>query len=100
MFGILPAIFHALKYGGTIFIDEIGNGLNPNLTSLLIQLFCSKEVNPNNAQMICSSHETVLLQDNIRRDHVWFLHKNEFGESRIKRMSAFSGTRTSDNIAK
>lgn len=100
LFGILPAIFRALKFGGTILIDEIENGLHPNLTRILIELFNSKKTNPYNAQMICSSHETILIKDNIRRDQIWFLHKNKYGESKIKRLSTFPGTRISDDIAK
>lgn len=100
LFGILPAIFRALRSGATIFVDEIENGLHPNLTKVLIELFNSKETNQFNAQLICSSHDTLLLKNNIRRDQVWFLHKNRYGESKIKRLSKFPGTRTSDDIAK
>jgi len=100
LFGILPAIFDALKSGGTIFVDEIENGLHPNLTKVLVSLFNSSEVNRFNAQLICSSHDTLLLKENVRRDQVWFLHKNKYGESSIKRLSSFPGTRTSDDIAK
>lgn len=100
LFGILPAIFKALSTGGTIFVDEIENGLHPNLTKILIALFNSPDANPLNAQLICSSHETLLLRENVRRDQVWFLHKNKYGESSINRLSTFPGTRTTDDIAK
>lgn len=100
LFGILPAVFDTLVAGGTMFVDEIENGLHPNLTKVLIALFNSSETNPNNAQLICSSHETLLLKENVRRDQVWFLHKNKYGESSIKRLSTFPGTRTSDDIAR
>ncbi len=100
LFGILPIIFKTLKDGGTIFVDEIENGLHPNLTKMLVELFNSPESNKNNAQLICSSHETLLLKEKVRRDQVWFLHKNQFGESSIKRLSEFPGTRITDDIAK
>ena len=100
LFGILPILFKTLRSGGTIFVDEIENGLHPNLTKMLISLFNSKETNPFNAQLICSSHETLLLKNNVRRDQVWFLHKNEFGESSITRLSEFPGTRITDDVAK
>lgn len=100
LFGILPAIFGALNTGGTIFVDEIENGLHPNLTKVLVALFNSPNINQFNAQLICSSHDTLLLKEKVRRDQVWFLHKNKYGESRIKRLSTFPGTRTSDDIAK
>lgn len=100
LFGILPAIFKALKNGETLFVDEIENGLHPNLTKIIISLFNSPETNPNHAQLICSSHETLLLKEQVRRDQVWFLHKNKYGESTIKRLSSFPGSRTKDDIAR
>lgn len=100
LFGILPAIFYTLRDGGVLFVDEIENGLHPNLTKILIDLFNSSETNANNAQLICSTHDTLLLKNSVRRDQVWFLHKNKYGESSIKRLSNFPGTRTSDDIAK
>ncbi len=100
LFGILPALFRALRTGGTIFVDEIENGLHPNLTRILVDLFYNKKINPYNAQLICSTHDVLLLKNNIRRDQVWFLHKNKYGESKIKRLSKFPGVRTSDDIAK
>ena len=99
LFGILPAVLKALSTGGTIFVDEIENGLHPILTKLIVELFNSPDSNPRNAQMICSSHEVYLLKGKVRRDQVWFLHKNKFGESCIKRLSKFPGTRTTDDIA-
>ena len=100
LFGILPALLKALTSGGTIFIDEIENGLHPNLTKLLIFLFNNSEFNSYNAQLICSTHDTHLLKEDIRRDQVWFLHKNKYGESKIKRLSTYPGTRTNEDIAK
>lgn len=100
LFGILPAILKVMTTGGTIFVDEIENGLHPNLTKVLISLFTSSETNLKKAQLICSTHDTSLLKNDVRRDQVWFLHKNKYGESHIKRLSNFPGTRTSDDIAK
>jgi len=100
MFGILPAIFRTLENGGVLFVDEIENGLHPNLTKKIVDLFNSKNSNPKNAQLICTSHETLLLNGDIRRDQVWFLHKNNYGESKIERLSEFPNIRISDNIAK
>lgn len=99
LLGILPAIFQALRTGGTLCVDEIENGLHPNLTKLLVGVFYNPNTNPLNAQLICTSHETALLR-NIRRDQVWFLHKDDRGKSTIKRLSSFPGSRTNNDIAK
>lgn len=100
LLGILPAVFSALRNGGILFVDELENGLHPILTEAIVNLFYDKSTNPYNAQLICSSHETILLKTQIRRDQVWFLHKDDYGASSIKRLSEFPGARTRDDIAK
>lgn len=63
MLRVLPAIFEALDAGSTLFIDEIENGLHPNLVKLLAGLFNSNESNPHHAQLICTTHDTLLLDE-------------------------------------
>lgn len=84
--------------GGVLFIDEIENGLHPNLVKLLTGLFNSSKTNTRNAQLICTTHNTLLL-NGVRRDQVWFTDKNEYGETKINRLSSFPNVRGNDNIA-
>ncbi len=94
---ILPAIFNALDNGETLFIDEIDNGLHPKLVQLLIDMFNLSKTNPNNAQLVCTTHNLLFL-NNVRRDQVWFTNKNQFGETTISRLSNFPNVRSNDNI--
>lgn len=97
-FGILPSIFKALDEGGTIFIDEIENGLHPNLVKVIINLFNSEITNPKNAQLICTSHN-ILFLNNVRRDQVWFAEKDIYGVTNIKRLSDLKNIRANDKLA-
>jgi hypothetical protein len=46
------------------------------MVRFLIELFHSKEINKNNAQLIFTSHETsVMTQEIFRRDQIWFCEK-------------------------
>lgn len=99
MLSILPVLFEALETGSPIVIDELENGLHPNVVQRIIDLFESPEMNPNNAQLICTTHSTVLAEHQVRRDQVWVISKNEFGKSKMERISDYPGTRTTDNIA-
>ena len=81
-----------------LFIDEIENGLHPNLVKLLAGLFNSNESNPHHAQLICTTHDTLLL-DGVRRDQVWFTDKNQYGETSMCRLSDYPNVRSNDNIA-
>lgn len=98
MLRVLPAIFETLDNGSTLFIDEIENGLHPNLVKLLACLFNSEESNPHHAQLICTTHDTLLL-DGVRRDQVWFADKNQYGETIMCRLSNYPNVRSNDNIA-
>lgn len=93
MLRVLPAIFEALDAGSTLFIDEIENGLHPNLVKLLAGLFNSNESNPHHAQLICTTHDTLLL-DGVRRDQVWFTDKNQYGETSMCRLSDYPNVRS------
>lgn len=97
MLRVLPVIFETLDTGNTLFIDEIENGLHPNLVKLLVGLFNSDETNPYHAQLVCTTHDTLLLNE-VRRDQVWFADKNTFGETMINRLSDFPKVRGNDNL--
>ena len=88
-----------METGGTIVIDELENGLHPNVVQRILDLFQSAETNPLNAQLICTTHCITLAEDNVRRDQVWVIDKDLCGKSTLKRISEYPGTRTTDNIA-
>jgi len=100
LFSALPAILDALENGNTLFIDEIENGLHPILTKMIINLFLNTEINPNNAQLICTSHNTILIEEGIRRDQVWFADKDDVGQSKIYRLSDLNLARANENLGR
>ena len=99
MLSILPVLFKALETGSPIVIDELENGLHPNVVQGILDLFRSPETNPLNAQLICTTHSISLAEKNVRRDQVWVINKDSCGRSTIRRISDYPGTRTTDNIA-
>lgn len=99
MLNILPLLFKALESGSPIVIDELENGLHPNIVQRILDLFKSPETNPLNSQLICTSHSIALAEKGIRRDQVWVVSKDACGRSSMKRISEYPGTRTTDNIA-
>lgn len=97
LFGILPVIFNVLEKGGVLFVDEIENGLHPNIVKQIIALFISEETNPLHAQLICTTHCKELIESKVRRDQVWIISKNDRGESSILRVSDIPGIRAYEN---
>jgi hypothetical protein len=98
LIAILGPIYEALKNGSILIIDEIDTSMHPLLSRKLIQLFQSRETNPNNAQLLFTTHDTNLLSGRfLRRDQVWFTEKNEKGSTIIYPLTDIS-TRKGDNI--
>lgn len=77
MFQLYPVLKNVLEEGSVLFIDELNEKLHPILVRSLINTFTSDEKNPKNAQLIFTTHDSWQLSNDIlRRDEIWFVHKN------------------------
>ena len=74
---------YAIKNGQLIWIDEIDASLHSQLLLFIIQVFNSEKNNTSGAQLVFTSHNTVMLDNKLRRDQIWFVDKNEYGESKL-----------------
>lgn len=80
MISLYESVRDVLKNGGTLFIDELDAKLHPLLTRKVINMFQNETQNPNNAQLIFTTHDINLLKkDFFRRDQIWFCEKDEYG---------------------
>lgn len=98
LFTTLPYLFDILENGGILVLDEIENGLHLSLVKEMISLFINEESNPHHAQLICTTHQPLLVSENVKRDQVWVLSKDEFGKSALNRLSDKSFSRTKVNL--
>ena len=99
LFTALPQLFDILESGGIVFLDEIENGLHISLVKEIVQLFMDERLNPYNAQLICTSHQPLLVKNNVRRDQVWVVSKDSFGKSSINRLSQMKTSRAKFDIS-
>ncbi len=91
MLGFAGLSTHALKEGKTLIIDELDSSLHPLLCRLLLKTFNSKKKNPKNAQLIFTTHDVSLLDNEIlRRDQIFFVEKDRFGASKLYSLSDLS----------
>jgi uncharacterized protein len=73
-------LINLLEDGGILIVDELDARLHPLITCAIVRLFNSSKTNPNNAQLIFTTHDTNLLSCNLfRKDQVWFTEKNRYG---------------------
>lgn len=98
LFTALPYLFDVLESGGVLVVDELENGLHLSLAKEIISLFMNEETNPNHAQLICTSHQPLLLDGEYRRDQVWISHKDSFGKCQLQRMSDLKTSRAKVNL--
>lgn len=89
-FDIALFAVEVLEKGGVLVIDEIDTKFHPILTENLIRLFHDSEMNPKNAQLIFSTHNTHLMSaDILRRDQFWLAEKDSYGVTRITPLNEF-----------
>lgn len=100
LFEIAGPIISAINNGSVVLIDEIDARLHPALVRHLVMMFNSLSQNPNNAQLICNTHDVTLLDEDIRRDQIYFLEKDEYGVSKLYSLCDFKGIRKDSKILK
>lgn len=88
-FEILGPVIDTLENGKVLFIDEFDNSLHPLLTKAIIDLF--EKNNPNNAQLIVTTHDTNLLsyKDEFIKDQFWFTEKDGYGAGKLFSLAEF-----------
>lgn len=88
-----------LNKGYVLVIDELHDNLHPKMVKYLVNLFHSDKTNPNNAQLIFTTHETsILSQDIFRRDQIWFCEKDKQQATSLYPLTDFSPRKDRENI--
>jgi AAA15 family ATPase/GTPase len=86
---LLPFLNRLEQSNYTVLIDEIDRSLHPELTHKLIAFFHLLTQNIE-SQLIMTTHESNLLDlALLRRDEIWFVEKNEKGESDLYSLEKF-----------
>lgn len=84
LFYMSGPVVDSLRNSRVLIVDEMDLRLHTLLTKEIINLFNSKETNPNHAQLVFTSHDTNLLdKEYFRRDQIWLIEKDVFGASHL-----------------
>jgi AAA15 family ATPase/GTPase len=79
-----------LDNGLVLFVDELDTSLHPHLVRFLLNLFHNPETNRHNAQLVFTTHDTTVLDQNlVRRDQVWFVEKDAENATRLYPLSDY-----------
>ncbi|MGL5796868.1 MAG: AAA family ATPase [Cetobacterium sp.] len=100
-YSLLGPILDSLLNGKSIFIDELDSKLHNTLTTKIINLFNNLGINKKNSQLIFNTHDLQILSDKFfRRDQIYIVDKNEYGESELASIGDYKGIDKKTNILK
>ena len=95
-FELLGPILDSLENGKVLIIDEIDSRLHCRIVQYILSLYNSIDKNSKNSQLICNTHNVLLLGEDLRRDQIWFVQKNSQGESELYSLDDFKNVRKED----
>lgn len=91
LFAYAGPMLEVLEHGKILVIDELDSSLHTKLVRFLVGLMHDPFLNKKNAQLIFSSHNTSLLDNELfRRDQIWFIEKDGEFASQIYPLTDFS----------
>ncbi|WSC90526.1 ATP-binding protein [Streptosporangium sp. NBC_01756] len=91
---IVGPTLEALADGSVLVVDEIDSSLHPLLSSTLLRMFKDPDINRRGAQLLFASHDTTLLgtmlsEELLSRDEVWFTQKDADGATTLFPLAEF-----------
>ena len=93
----MDRVFKILDRGGILVFDEIEDALHPVFVCKIINMFKSMEVNPNNAQLLFTTHSPLLLEE-CTKTQIYLVEKNQQLVSELFRLDEVEGVRNCDNF--
>lgn len=85
IFDLAPLIVASVEDGSPLYIDEFGTHLHPDICNYILKYF----KNNTQSQLIINTHDTSLM-NNMSREEIVFIEKNQAEESLISRLSDYS----------
>lgn len=80
-----------LNNGYVLLVDELHDNLHPKIVQFLVKLFHDPKVNTRGAQLVFTTHDTSILnQEVFRRDQIWFCEKDASKSTRLYPLTDFS----------
>ena len=85
--GMAVILNFLLKTNRFVLIDEVETSIHYELLAYFIKVFLANS--EGTSQMLLTTHDINLLNEEfIRRDTIWFTDKDEYGETKIVRLSS------------
>jgi len=86
----IPMLIDLRLNEAVYLVDEIDRSMHPMLSKKLLEYYFSHLSTERDTQLICSTHESNLLDlDLIRADEVWFVEKGREGASHLTSLAEY-----------
>jgi uncharacterized protein len=77
LFALAWPWINVLRQGQVLFMDEMDTSLHHSLVKFLIGMINNPELNTTQAQLVSTTHDTALLDNDIfRRDQFWMVERS------------------------
>jgi len=102
MLSFASIIVDALETGATVIVDEIDSSLHPLQVRHLIRQFADPHTNPNQAQLVFTTHDATLLLNKpglprmLARDQIWLTEKDPHGRSSLFSLADYKPRKEDD----
>lgn len=102
LFRLGAVMLDALWTGALLVVDELEASLHPLLSLHIVRQFNDPRLNPKNAQLLFTTHDTNLLGTTtgdpaLRRDQVWLTEKDDSGATSVYPLTDYKA-RKSENL--
>ncbi|SKB89716.1 AAA family ATPase [Macellibacteroides fermentans] len=80
-----------LQFNSAVYlIDEIDRSMHPLMSQKILDYYFTQLPKDNYTQLICTTHESHLLDANfIRADEVWFVEKDKDGSTKLTSLADY-----------
>lgn len=100
LFSLIGPWIDSLENGNVLFVDELHDNFHPLMVKFLVDMFHNLEMNKAKAQLIFTTHETSILNQEIfRRDQVWFCEKQNKA-TKLYPLTDFSPRKGAEDLEK
>lgn len=92
-FAFLGPMLTVLDNGTTLLVDELDSSLHPTLAAEVVRIFQDPKANPNNAQLVFTTHDATLLGSAVLdrpldQEQVWIAAKERSGATSVYPVTA------------
>jgi AAA15 family ATPase/GTPase len=90
LFALSLPIFHVLKNGGVLIVDELDAKIHELMVLSIIEIFRNTKINKSGAQLVFNTHNSSFLKSSLfRKDQIWFTEKAQDGTATLYPLTDF-----------